>query len=41
MLDKFDPLISKIVVPRPKNQKIDHAHAHTPPQENEKIVGSI
>ena len=27
MLDKFDTLITKNVVPRPNNERINHAHA--------------
>ena len=36
--DKFDTLITKNVVPKSKNQRIDHAHA--PPLQNEKMLGS-
>ena len=34
--DKFDTLIPKIVVPRTKNQMVDHVH--TPPQSAWKLV---
>ena len=37
ILDKLDTLITKNLIPKSKNQRIDHAHA--PPLENEKVVG--
>ena len=36
---KFGTVNSKIMVPRTKNQKVDHVHA--PPLENLNVIGSI